>query len=72
MKLPLKTEWLLQKTTILIAHRITTVQNLDKVLFIEDGKVVAFDTHENLCNTCESYKKMVDLQKLEDELGGEE
>ena len=60
------------KTTILIAHRITTVQNLDKVLFIEDGKVVAFDTHENLCNTCESYKKMVDLQKLEDELGGAE
>ena len=60
------------KTTILIAHRITTVQNLDKVLFIEDGKVVAFDTHENLCNTCESYKKMVDLQKLEDELGGEQ
>lgn len=59
------------KTTILIAHRITTVQDLDKVLFIDDGKVVAFDTHENLCNTCESYKKMVDLQKLEDELGGE-
>ena len=60
------------KTTILIAHRITTVQNLDKVLFIEDGKVVAFDSHENLCATCESYKKMVDLQKLEDELGGEQ
>ena len=58
------------KTTILIAHRITTVQDLDKVLFIDDGKVVAFDTHDNLCNTCEDYKKMVDLQKLEDELGG--
>ena len=58
------------KTTILIAHRITTVQDLDKVLFIDDGKVVAFDTHENLCKTCEDYKKMVDLQKLEDELGG--
>ena len=60
------------KTTILIAHRITTVQDLDKVLFIEDGKIVAFDSHENLCKTCESYKKMVDLQKLEDELGGEQ
>lgn len=58
------------KTTILIAHRITTVQDLDKVLFIDDGKVVAFDTHDNLCNTCEDYKKMVDLQRLEDELGG--
>ena len=58
------------KTTILIAHRITTVQDLDKVLFIDDGKVVAFDTHDNLCKTCEDYKNMVDLQKLEDELGG--
>ena len=58
------------KTTILIAHRITTVQDLDKVLYIDDGKVVAFDTHDNLCKTCEDYKKMVDLQKLEDELGG--
>lgn len=58
------------KTTILIAHRITTVQDLDKVLFIDDGKVVAFDTHDNLCKTCEDYKKMVDLQRLEDELGG--
>ena len=58
------------KTTILIAHRITTVQDMDKVLFIDDGKIVAFDTHDNLCNTCPEYKKMVDLQKLEDELGG--
>lgn len=59
------------KTTILIAHRITTIEHMDKVLFIDDGKVVAFDTHDNLINTCEEYKKMVDLQKLEDEIGGE-
>ena len=45
---------------------------MDKVLFIDDGKVVAFDTHDNLINTCEEYKKMVDLQKLEDEIGGEQ
>ena len=58
------------KTTILIAHRITTIQNLDKVLFIDDGKIAAFGTHEELCATCKEYKKMVDLQRLEDELGG--
>ena len=60
------------KTTILIAHRITTIQNMDKVLFIDDGKVIAFGTHEQLCKTCIDYKKMVDLQKLEDEYGGEQ
>ena len=59
------------KTTILIAHRITTIENMDKILFIDDGKVVAFDSHDNLINSCQEYKKMVDLQKLEDEIGGE-
>ena len=59
------------KTTILIAHRITTIENMDKILFIDDGKVVAFDSHDNLINSCKEYKKMVDLQKLEDEIGGE-
>ena len=39
---------------------------MDKVLFIDDGKVIAFGTHEQLCKTCIDYKKMVDLQKLED------
>lgn len=60
------------KTTILIAHRISTIENMDKVLFVDDGKVIAFGTHNELCNSCEDYKKMVELQKLEDEYGGEE
>lgn len=58
------------KTTILIAHRISTIQSLDKILFMEDGKIVAFDTHNNLYSNCEPYRKMVDLQKLEQEDGG--
>ena len=58
------------KTTILIAHRISTIQSLDKILFMEDGKIVAFDSHNNLYSNCEPYRKMVDLQKLEQEDGG--
>ena len=42
---------------------------MDKILFIEDGTVVAMDTHEKLYETCPSYRKMVDLQKLEEEGG---
>ena len=55
------------KTTILIAHRISTIAKMDKILFIDDGKLVAFGKHDDLYNTCEIYKKMVDLQKLEEE-----
>lgn len=55
------------KTTILIAHRVSSVQNLDKVLYLDNGKVLGFDTHERLVETCPDYKNMVELQKLEEE-----
>ena len=57
------------KTTILIAHRISTVENMDKIILVEDGTVTAVGTHTELCNNCEEYAKMVKLQKLEDEGG---
>jgi len=60
------------KTTILIAHRISTVQNMDKILFIDEGRILGFDTHQNLYNSLEEYQNMVNLQKLEEEKGGNE
>lgn len=54
------------KTTILIAHRISTIENMDKIIFIDDGKILAIGTHDELYNTCEDYKNLVDLQKLDD------
>ncbi|MBP3451309.1 MAG: ABC transporter ATP-binding protein [Agathobacter sp.] len=59
------------KTTILIAHRISTIEQMDKILFIEDGKLIAVGTHAKLYHTCPSYQKMVDLQKLEEEGGNQ-
>lgn len=59
------------KTTILIAHRISTIEQMDRVLFIDDGKVVAMGTHEELYANCPQYHKMVELQKLEEEGGNE-
>ena len=55
------------KTTILIAHRISTIEKMDKILFIDEGKLAAFGTHTELYDTCPAYRKMVDLQKLEEE-----
>ena len=54
------------KTTILIAHRISTVENMDKILYLEGGRVSAFGTHAELVSTCESYRNLVELQKLDD------
>ena len=60
----------LGKTTILIAHRVSTVRNMDKVLYMDGGKVVGFGTHEQLIEQCPDYKNMVELQKLEEEKEG--
>ena len=54
------------KTTILIAHRISTIENMDKIIFIDDGKIIAIGTHAELYESCEDYKNLVELQKLDD------
>lgn len=59
------------RTTILIAHRISTVERMDKIIFVEDGRVEAVGSHDKLCETCEAYRRMVELQRLEEEAGGE-
>ncbi|MBO5779450.1 MAG: ABC transporter ATP-binding protein [Clostridia bacterium] len=54
------------KTTILIAHRITTIQEMDKIIFLEEGRVSAVGNHATLMATCPAYRNMVELQKLDD------
>ena len=55
------------RTTILIAHRISTIEKMDKLLFIEEGRMAGIGTHDELYENNPSYRKMVDLQKLEEE-----
>ena len=57
------------KTTLLIAHRISTVEQLDKIVFLEGGRVEAVGPHDELYRSCAEYRRMVDLQRLEDEEG---
>ena len=60
------------KTTLLIAHRISTVERLDKIIFLDDGKIEAVGPHDELYTSCPKSRRMVDLQRLEDEAGGDD
>ena len=53
------------KTTILIAHRVTTVENMDKIIVVDDGKIAAVGTHSELISKCPVYAEMVKLQELD-------
>lgn len=55
------------RTTILIAHRISTVEGMDQIIFLEDGAVTAVGAHQALYESCPAYHRMVELQKLEEE-----
>ena len=55
------------RTTILIAHRISTVEGMDKIIYLEDGAVIDVGTHAELAERCEGYRRSVELQRIEDE-----
>ena len=53
------------KTTILIAHRISTVEGMDKIIFLDEGHVAAVGTHAELLASCPDYRTMVELQQVQ-------
>lgn len=57
------------KTTILIAHRISTIQNADVIMVLEDGKAKEIGNHESLMQLNGIYKDMFDKQQLEAAVG---
>ena len=60
------------KTTLLIAHRVTTIESMDKILFLNDGRLTAVGSHAELCATCPEYRRMVELQRLDAEHAAKE
>ena len=57
-------------TTIIVASRVSTVKNVDRIIVFNNGEIEAFDTHERLLEISSTYKTMVELQELEKEVEG--
>ena len=52
-------------TQVIVAHRLSTIQHADKVLFLEDGKVRSFGTLSNVLNDAPAFAAMWEASKLE-------
>ena len=63
-------------TKLIIAQRISSVQNADRIIVMDDGKVADFDTHENLLKNSEIYRDVYESQNKGtgdfDENGGDQ
>ncbi len=58
------------KTTIIIAHRISSIQHADKIIVLDEAKIVESGNHENLITLGGIYCDLVEKQKIEDRLEG--
>lgn len=54
-------------TVVIVAQRVSTVLNADKILFIDEGKIIAQGTHKELYEICPEYKEVVLSQITEEE-----
>ena len=58
------------KTVVIVAQRISTVLHADRIVVLDDGRIVGQGTHEELMGTCEEYREIAMSQLSEAELNG--
>ena len=49
-------------TKVIISQRILSIQEADRIVVMDNGRVAAFDTHENLLRTCDIYSEIYEMQ----------
>jgi ATP-binding cassette subfamily B protein len=49
-------------TLILIAQRVSSVMNMDKILVMDNGKCIGIGTHQELMETCSAYRETYEMQ----------
>ncbi|MBR3325653.1 MAG: ABC transporter ATP-binding protein [Clostridia bacterium] len=59
-------------TNLIVAQRVGTIMNSDKIIVLDNGKMVGMGTHKELLKTCEVYKEIATSQLSEKELGIQE
>lgn len=60
------------RTTVVVAHRLSTVRRADRIVVLEAGKIVDIGTHDQLMARCELYQDLARTQLLGGEDGGED
>jgi ABC-type multidrug transport system fused ATPase/permease subunit len=53
------------RTVVIIAHRLSTIMNADRILYMQDGRILAEGTHEELMRSCEAYRTLAAMEKTE-------
>jgi ABC-type multidrug transport system fused ATPase/permease subunit len=51
-------------TTLIVAHRFATLKSCDRIMVLDNGRLISFDTHQALMRTCSIYKELVSKQDL--------
>lgn len=55
-------------SVIIVAQRVSTIMNADRIIVLDDGKVVQIGTHKELLKTCDVYKEIVSSQLSKEEI----
>ena len=52
-------------TILIIAHRLSTIKNASRILYLDDGKILAEGTHEQLINNCTKYRHLYESEIIQ-------
>ncbi len=56
------------KTTLIVAHRISALERMDRIICMDEGRIIGFGTHDELYSSLKFYKDIADMQELEKEI----